>query len=115
MTKATNAKIERLSRVLLPKYGLNKVSDLVATVKVYCKTDGYASIGRPNGDWSWGASPASTVVTPNRIVLAFRGDYRRNSAVAAREDIYRQLEKAIEDTMPEDEAEALLQIYDEKS
>lgn len=66
-----------------------------------------------NGDWSWLARPASTVVTPNHIILAFRADYRRNAA-QAREDIYRQLEKAIEDTMPEDEAEALLRIYDEK-
>ncbi len=113
MAKATNAKIERLAHVLLMKYGLRKVADLVATVAAYNSADGHVKISRPNGDWSWLARPASTVVTPNHIILAFRADYRRNAA-QAREDIYRQLENAVESAMPEDEAEALLRIYDER-
>lgn len=106
----STAKIERLARALFPKYGLRKVNDMVATAVAYSKGDGCVSIGRPSGDWSWLARPASTVVTPDRVVLALRADYRRNAAMA-REDIYRQLEEAIFSVMSEDEADALIAAY----
>jgi hypothetical protein len=103
----TKAKIEKLARALFPRYGLHDVGALVATMVAYHGSDGYVIIGRPDGRWSWHAGPGSTVVTPSRVNLAFRSDYRR-TAEQARDDLYRQLERAIESCMSEDEAEAII-------
>lgn len=102
--KITNKKIEHLSRALLPKYGLHDVPSLVATIKKYRDNDGHVSISRPEGIWSWLRSSKATSVTPSRITLGFRADYRRDAA-HAREDLYRQLEDATLAVMSEEEME----------
>lgn len=105
----TKAKLEKLSRALFPRYGIYDVSSLIATIVKYRNNDGYIAIGRPDGRWSWFAARGSTVVTPNRVTLAFPSDYRRN-AVQARENLYRQLEDATLSVMSEDEVEAVLRL-----
>ena len=95
------AKIEKLSRALFPRYGVHDVGSLIATIVKYRNKDGYAAIGRPEGRWSWFAAPGSTAVTPNRVMLAFSSDYRRDAA-QAREDLYRQLEDASYSVLSED-------------
>jgi hypothetical protein len=105
----TKAKLEKLGRALFPtpRYGIHDVGSLIATIVKYRNNDGYASIGRPDGRWSWFAARSSTVVTPSRVILAFSSDYRRDAA-QAREDLYRQLEDATLSVLSEDEIEAAL-------
>lgn len=103
----TNAKIARLARALFPRYGIQDIPSLVATISKYKSRDGHVSISRPDGGWSWLASPGSTAATPNRVTLAFRADYRRD-ARSAREDLYRKLEDATLEVMSEDELEAAM-------
>lgn len=103
----TKKKIELLARALFPRHGLHDVASLVATIVKYRNNDGYVTIGRPDGRWSWHAARASTAVTPSRVVLAFRSDYRRNAS-QAREDLYRQLEDAALSVMSEDEVDAAI-------
>lgn len=105
MAAITKTRIERLSRALLPRHGLQNVGDLVATIVKYRNRDGYASIGRPEGGWSWFAARGATAVTPSRVTLAFPSDPWRRDAARAREDLHRQLENASFSVMSEDEIE----------
>ena len=103
----TNAQLERLALPLFMRRGILRIGDLVATVAAYAKVDGHISLDRNTGDWSYLALPASTTVTPSRVLLSFPNDYRRGNAAEARAAIGRALERAIENTFSEDEAEAL--------
>ncbi|HWW76134.1 MAG TPA: hypothetical protein VNZ44_12090 [Pyrinomonadaceae bacterium] len=101
------AKIEKLGRILFPKYGIKDVASMVATAVSNRKRDGHVRIYRPDGGWSWFASPGKTTVTPSLVSLALRSDYRR-MAQQARDDIYRELMRATESTTSEDEIDAAL-------
>lgn len=103
--KITTKKIEQLARALFPRYGIKDVTSLVATITKYRNNDGHVKIWRPEGGWSWFASPGTTVATSSMVTLKFPADYRRTAA-QARDDLYRQLEDATLGVMSEDEMEA---------
>lgn len=104
----TTAKIQRISRALFPRYGIQDVASLVATIVQQRNRDGHVKIWRPEGRFAWFASPASTHVTPSMVTLWFPADHRR-TATQARDDLYRRLEDAALSVMPEDEMEAIIQ------
>jgi hypothetical protein len=106
-TKVTKKKIEQLSRALFPQHGIKDVTSLLATIVKYRTNDGHVKIWRPEGSWSWFATPGTTVVTPNLVALKFSADYRRTGA-QARDDLFRQLENAALSVMSEDEIEAAM-------
>ncbi len=107
MAEVTKKKIEQLARALFPRYGIKDVASLVSTIVKYRSNDGHVKIWRPEGGWSWFASPGTTVATPSMVALKFPADYRRTAAMA-RDDLYRQLEDASLSVMSEDEIEAAL-------
>lgn len=106
-TKVTKKKIEQLARALFPQHGIKDVTSLLATIVKYRTNDGHVKIWRPEGNWSWFASPGATVATPNLVALKFSADYRRTGE-QARDDLYRQLENAALSVMSEDEIEAAM-------
>ncbi len=94
----------QLARALFPRFGIKDVASLVAAIVKYRNRDGHVKIWRPEGGWSWFASPGVTVATPSMVALRFPADYRRDAA-QARDDLYRQLEDASLSVMSEDEIE----------
>lgn len=106
-TKVTKQKIEQLARALFPQHGIKDVAGLVSTIVKYRNNDGHVKIWRPDGGWSWFASPGTTVATPGLVALRFSADYRRTAA-QARDDLYRQLENASLSVMSEYEIEAAM-------
>lgn len=105
MATVTKAKIDRLARALLPRHGIRDVSSIISTAVKHRDRDGHVKIEIPGGGWSWYAAPASTVVTPSRVILSFPADHRRDAA-QARADLHHQLENAALSMMSEDEMEA---------
>jgi hypothetical protein len=93
--KATKKNLEQRARALFPRKDM------------YRNNDGHVKIWRPEGGWGWFASPGSTVVTPNLVVLAFPADHQRDTA-QARTDLYHQLENAALTVISEAEIDAAM-------
>lgn len=100
MTKYTQPAIEKMGRVIFPRGdGIHDVATLVRTIVKNHGHDSHVKFyrgGSDDGRWSWFSSKSTSGLYPATAYVNFPGDWQRDSADAARQDLGRALENLID-------------------
>jgi len=99
MSAYTLSAIEKMGRVIFPRGGIHDLATLVRTIVKNHGHDSHVKFyrgGSDDGRWSWFSSKSTTGLYPATAYVNFPGNWQRDGAGAAREDLGRALENLID-------------------